>query len=199
MYAVIRTGGKQYTVREGDTLDVESMPGEAGEQVELAEVLMIGEVGDGTDITVGRPLVDGAKVVAEVVEHGKGKKIIVFKYKSKTRARKKTGHRQHFTRVMIDDILAAGQEPKPKVAKAPAEAEAGAPAEPKRRGRRKPAASAEPEAAAPEAVEASVAGEPEATAEAQAAADAVESAAPAAEEPSPAADEKPKRGRRKAE
>jgi large subunit ribosomal protein L21 len=106
MYAVIRTGGKQYTVREGDTLDVEILPGEAGEQVELAEVLMLGEVGDGTDITVGRPLIDGAKVVAEVVEHGKGKKIIVFKYKSKTRYRRKTGHRQRFTRLAIREIVA---------------------------------------------------------------------------------------------
>src|SRR5579871_352282 len=103
MYAVIRTGGKQYTVREGDTLDVESLPAEAGEQVELAEVLMVGE---GDAMTVGQPLVEGAKVVADVVEHGKGKKIIVFKYKAKTRYRRKIGHRQQFTRLAIKEIVA---------------------------------------------------------------------------------------------
>ncbi len=103
MYAVIRTGGKQYTVHEGDTLDVESLRAEPGEEVELGEVLM---VGDGAEVRIGRPLVEGARVVAGVVEHGKGKKIIVFKYKSKTRYRRKTGHRQQFTRLAIKQIVA---------------------------------------------------------------------------------------------
>ena len=103
MYAVIRTGGKQYTVREGETVDVETLSAEAGEQVELAEVLMVGE---GESVTVGQPLVEGAKVVADVVEHGKNKKIIVFKYKAKTRNRKKFGHRQQFTRLAIKEIVA---------------------------------------------------------------------------------------------
>ncbi len=103
MYAVIRTGGKQYTVREGETLDVELLPTPAGESIELSEVLMLGE---GADITVGTPVVAGAKVVAEVVEHGKGDKIIVFKYKAKTRYRKKIGHRQKFTRLSIRQIVA---------------------------------------------------------------------------------------------
>ncbi len=103
MYAVIRTGGKQYTVREGETLDVELLPTPAGESIELGEVLMLGE---GGDITVGTPVVVGAKVVAEVVEHGKGDKIIVFKFKAKTRYRKKIGHRQRFTRLSITQIVA---------------------------------------------------------------------------------------------
>jgi large subunit ribosomal protein L21 len=103
MYAVIRTGGKQYTVREGETLDVELLPTPAGESVELSEVLMLGEDGD---ITVGTPVVAGAKVVAEVLEHGKGDKIIVFKYKAKTRYRKKIGHRQRYTRLAIKQIVA---------------------------------------------------------------------------------------------
>jgi large subunit ribosomal protein L21 len=103
MYAVIRTGGKQYTVREGETLDVELLPATAGESVELSDVLMLGE---GGDVTVGTPLVAGAKVVADIVEHGKGEKIIVFKYKPKTRYRKKIGHRQRFTRLAIREIVA---------------------------------------------------------------------------------------------
>src|SRR5438309_1841917 len=103
MFAVIRTGGKQYTVREGETLDVELLKAEPGSQVELADVLMVGE---GDDVNIGRPTVGGAKVVAEVVEHGKGEKIIVFKYKPKTRYRRKIGHRQQFTRLAIREIVA---------------------------------------------------------------------------------------------
>ena len=103
MYAVIRTGGKQYTVREGDTLEVESLRAEPGEEIELADVLMVGE---GAEVRIGRPLVEGARVVADVVEHGKGKKLIIFKYKAKTRYRRKTGHRQPFTRLAIKQIVA---------------------------------------------------------------------------------------------
>src|SRR5947209_521951 len=103
MYAVVRTGGKQYTVREGETLDVELLPAAAGDSIELGEVLMVGE---GADVAVGSPLVAGARVVADVVEHGKGDKIIVFKYKAKTRYRKKIGHRQRFTRLLVKEIVA---------------------------------------------------------------------------------------------
>jgi len=102
MYAVIRSGGKQYTVHEGDTLDVELLPAEPGAQVQLDEVLMVGE---GGDVTIGRPLVAGAHVVADVVSHGRGEKIIVFKYKPKTRYRRKTGHRQGYTRLAIRKIV----------------------------------------------------------------------------------------------
>ena len=102
MYAVIRSGGKQYTVRPGDSLNVEKLDGELGSQVELTDVLM---VADGDTVSVGAPSVAGAKVVAEVVEHGKGKKVVVFKYKPKIRYRKRTGHRQQFTRLAIKDIV----------------------------------------------------------------------------------------------
>jgi len=104
MYAVIQTGGKQYTVRPGGTLNVEKLDGEAGSEVELTDVLM---VADGEMVSVGVPLVSGAKVLAEIVEHGKGKKVIVFKYKQKIRYRKKTGHRQQFTRLAVKEIVTA--------------------------------------------------------------------------------------------
>jgi large subunit ribosomal protein L21 len=185
VFAVVRTGGKQYRVQEGRSIRVECLPGEPGSSIELGEVLMLGE---GADVTVGAPTVAGARVLGTIAEQGRAKKIVVFKYKSKTRARKKTGHRQHFTRIVIDDILPAGQQPKPKVV-ATATAEAEAPAAPKRRGRRK--------AAAAEVVEPAVAAEAEAmpaSATEEAAPDAA--AAPADES---AAVEKPKRTRRKAE
>jgi large subunit ribosomal protein L21 len=101
-YAVIRSGGKQYTVREGETLKVELLPGEAGSSLELTDVLM---VSDGETITVGTPTVTGAKVMAEIVEHGKGKKIQVFKYKPKVRYKKRTGHRQRYTELAIKQIV----------------------------------------------------------------------------------------------
>jgi large subunit ribosomal protein L21 len=102
MYAVIRTGGKQYTVRAGETLDVERLDGEAGDSVELTDVLL---VSDGDAVTVGEPTISGAKVVADIVEHGKGKKVVVFKYKPKIRYRKRTGHRQQFTRLSVKEIV----------------------------------------------------------------------------------------------
>ena len=101
-YAVIRTGGKQYTVREGTTLKVEKLAGEPGESLDLGEVLM---VADGDTVTVGMPTVSGARVVAEIVEHGKGDKIVVLKYKPKIRYRKKTGHRQQYTRLAVKQIV----------------------------------------------------------------------------------------------
>jgi large subunit ribosomal protein L21 len=102
MYAVIRTGGKQYTVRPGEKLDVEKLDGDVGSNIELTDVLM---VADGDAVTVGTPSVTGAKVVAEVIEHGKHKKVVVFKYKSKIRYRKRTGHRQQFTRLGVKEIV----------------------------------------------------------------------------------------------
>lgn len=101
MYAVVNTGGKQYRVQPGDTLDVELLDASAGDSIELGRVLMIG---DGDNTVVGRPTVAGARVIAEVVDQIKGDKIIVFKYKPKVRYRRKTGHRQRLTRVRITDI-----------------------------------------------------------------------------------------------
>ncbi len=103
MYAVVETGGKQYRVTVGQTIEVEKLPFAVGEKVELDKVLL---VADGDEVKVGQPTVKGAKVLATVVEHGKGKKIIVFKYKPKERYRRKKGHRQAYTRLRIEKIVA---------------------------------------------------------------------------------------------
>ena len=109
IYAVVRTGGKQYRVEEGRTIDVEQLQAPEGERVELSEVLLLA---DGDNVRVGTPTIPQAKVVAEVVAHGRSKKIIVFKYKAKTRHRTKTGHRQSYTRLAIREIQADGEKPK---------------------------------------------------------------------------------------
>ena len=101
MHAIIETGGKQYKVAEGDTLFIEKLPVEAGEAVTFDKALA---VIDGENVTVGTPVVEGAKVDASVVKNGKGKKIIVFKYKPKKGYRRKQGHRQPYTKVTIGKI-----------------------------------------------------------------------------------------------
>ena len=101
-YAIVQSGGKQYRVQTGDTFRVESIPGDIGDTVELTDVRMVSLDGD---VTLGNPTVEGAKVVTEIEANGKGKKIIVFKYKSKTRYRRKNGHRQHYTDLRVTDIL----------------------------------------------------------------------------------------------
>lgn len=103
MYAVIKTGGKQYRVAEGDVLNVEKLNAEAGSEVVFDEVLTV--VND-ADVKIGQPVVEGAKVTAKVVEQGKGEKILVFKYKAKSNYRKRQGHRQPFTKVAISKIEA---------------------------------------------------------------------------------------------
>ena len=101
MYAIIKTGGKQYKVSEGDSIVIEKLEVEEGSAVEFDEVLTIV---DGEDVAIGRPNVDGAKVKATVEKNGKGPKIHVFKYKSKKNYRRRQGHRQPFTKVKIDKI-----------------------------------------------------------------------------------------------
>ena len=103
MYAVIVTGGKQYKVSEGDTLFVEKIEAEEGSAVTFDQVLMVGE---GEDVKVGAPTVAGATVEASVVENGKARKVIVYKYKRKTGYHKKNGHRQQYTAVKIEKINA---------------------------------------------------------------------------------------------
>jgi large subunit ribosomal protein L21 len=103
MYAIIETGGKQYRVQEGDTLFIEKIEATAGETVEFDKVLVVSNEGK---LSVGTPFVAGAKVEASVVEQGKGKKVIVFKYKSKKDYRKKQGHRQPHTKIKIEKINA---------------------------------------------------------------------------------------------
>ena len=100
-YAIVKTGGKQFRVQTGDTIRVESLPGDPGDVLELNDVLMVSRDGD---VTFGTPTVSGAKVSAEVVGKGRGKKIIIFKYKAKTRYRRKNGHRQNYTELKITDI-----------------------------------------------------------------------------------------------
>ena len=107
MYAIVETGGKQYRVKPGDTLAVERLAGEPGETLDLERVLLVAGNGDNA-ARVGSPGVAGAIVRAEVVEHIRGEKIIVFRYKSKVRYRRKTGHRQSMTRLRIMDILLDG-------------------------------------------------------------------------------------------
>jgi len=110
MYAIVETGGKQYRVKPGDTIAVERLSGVPGEMLDLGRVLLV--AGDGDASTrIGSPGVDGAVVRAELVEHARGPKIIVFRYKSKVRYRRKTGHRQSLTRVRITDILLDGASP----------------------------------------------------------------------------------------
>lgn len=101
MYAIVATGGKQYKVQEGETLRVEKLPGEIGSPVTFDQVLMV--AGDG-DVNIGTPTVANAQVNAHIVEQGKAKKIIVFKYKRRKRYRRKLGHRQQYTAVRIDSI-----------------------------------------------------------------------------------------------
>jgi large subunit ribosomal protein L21 len=101
MFAVIKTGGKQYRVSPGDELKVETLEGEAGDTITFGDVLM---VGDGDSTTVGAPNVSGASVTGEIVEHGRGKKVIIFKKRRRKNSRRKNGHRQPLTLVRITDI-----------------------------------------------------------------------------------------------
>ncbi len=114
IYAIVETGGKQYKVTPGQTIDVEHLDVAENKVVELDKVLLIA---DGDKITTGSPIIDGAKVLAIFQEDGRSKKIIVLKYKPKIRYRKKTGHRQLYTRLTIDKIMQPGEEAEVKPVK----------------------------------------------------------------------------------
>jgi len=138
IYAIIRSGGKQYRVEPDQVIDVDRLPATVGATIELSDVLMV--AGDG-DVQVGQPLVAGARVIAEVIEHGRDDKVVVFKYKAKTRYRRKKGHRQPYTRLAIRHILLAGESPPPaweKSEEPAAEAEAQAQALARRKTARRP-------------------------------------------------------------
>ena len=101
MYAIVNTGGKQYKVRQGDVLRVEKIPGEVGSPVSFDKVLMFS---DGEDVSIGQPVLDNVAIKGHIVEQGKAKKIIVFKYKRRKKYRRKLGHRQQYTAIRIDSI-----------------------------------------------------------------------------------------------
>lgn len=172
IYAVIRSGGKQYRVERDQLLDVDLIDGEVGSTVKLNEVLLVANNGD---VQIGTPTVDGAVVEAEIVEHGRDKKLRIFKYKAKTRYRRRIGHRTHYTRLAIKRILQDGEEtvaaeteekPRPKAKR------------PSRRTKKAEAETTTPEPTA-EAPEPTAAEAPEPTAEAEA--PAAEAEAPSAE------------------
>ncbi len=104
MYAVIKSGGKQYKVEKGDKLKVEKLDTEAGKKVKISDVLMLV---DGDNVTVGTPLVKGAKVTATVESHGRGPKVKIVKFRRRKHHRKQMGHRQPYTEISITDIAAA--------------------------------------------------------------------------------------------
>jgi large subunit ribosomal protein L21 len=138
MFAVIRTGGKQYRVAAEDVLRVDKVTGNPGEIVQFGEVLVVG----GDSITLGQPTIAGASVAAEVLEQGRGPKIIAFKKRRRKNSRRKRGHRQEFTLVRVTEILTDGakptqtarpkREPKKPVAAAPTEAAEPAEAKPRK-------------------------------------------------------------------
>lgn len=119
MFAVIKTGGKQYRVAADDLLKIEKIDAEAGDIVEFGEVLMVGE---GSDASVGAPFVDGALVTAEVIEQGRARKVIAFKKRRRQNSKRSRGHRQHLTTVRISEILTGGAKPSKKAAAKPAPA-----------------------------------------------------------------------------
>ncbi len=104
-YAIVQSGGKQYKVVEGSTLEVDRLNLEVGKKLELKDILLIA---DGTNVQVGSPIVADAKVGATVLEHFKAPKVIIFKYKAKERYRRKNGHRQMYTRLMVDEVSGKG-------------------------------------------------------------------------------------------
>ena len=116
-YAIVASGGKQFRVRTSQVINVELLPVEKGQDIELSPVLMIA---DGEEVIIGTPEIKDAKVIATCIEKGKARKIIVFRYKSKVRERRKTGHRQPYTRLLIKEIIKPGGKVTKKTAKAKA-------------------------------------------------------------------------------
>lgn len=135
MYAVVKTGGKQYRVAKDDVLTVEKLDGDAGASLELGEVLAMD---DGKGLTVGAPLVDGARVAATVLEQKKGDKVVIFKKKRRKNYRRTKGHRQQLTVIRITDILAKGQKGSTAAKEAPA-ADADTDAKPEAAAKKAPA------------------------------------------------------------
>ncbi len=147
MFAVIRTGGKQYRVAAEDVLKVEKVKGDPGEIVQFGEVLVVG----GDSVTLGAPTIAGATVAAEVLEQGRGPKVIAFKKRRRKNSRRKRGHRQEFTLIRVTEILTDGAKPtktaRPKPEPKPAAAKTAAPEATEPAERKAPKAKAKPKAA----------------------------------------------------
>ncbi len=141
MFAVIKTGGKQYSVSASDRLKVETLAGEPGEIIEIAEVLMVGE-GDNT--TIGTPYVEGAAVAVEIIQQGRARKVIAFKKRRRQNSKRTIGHRQHFTEIEVTEILTGGAKPSKKAAPKKATADAKPAASAKADTDSKPAAKEQP-------------------------------------------------------
>ena len=120
MFAVIKTGGKQYRVAANDVITIEKLEGVAGDKIEFTEILMVGV---GADATIGAPFVEGAVVSAEVVDQGRAKKVIAFKKRRRQNSKRSRGHRQHQTTVRILDVAASGGKAKKASKKSEAAAE----------------------------------------------------------------------------
>lgn len=115
MFAVIKTGGKQYRVAANDLIKVEKVAGETGDIIEFADVFMVGE---GADATIGLPFVEGALVTAEVIEQGRARKVVAFKKRRRKNSKRSRGHRQELTIIRISEILTDGEKPKKAASKA---------------------------------------------------------------------------------
>lgn len=146
MYAVVKTGGKQYRVAKDDIIKVEKLEGADGDQVVLGDVLM---VANGGDVTVGAPLVDGASVSAQILEQTRADKIVIFKKRRRQNYRRKKGHRQHLTVLKVTDILTGGAKPSKVAAKPAPKKEAPKKEAPKKEAAPTPAPAAEVTEAAP--------------------------------------------------
>lgn len=147
-YAILESGGKQYLAREGQALEVDRLAAEPGQAVEFEQVLL---VSDGGQVRVGNPLVAGMKIHATVTAHVRGDKIVVFRYIPKERYRRKAGHRQAYTRVMVDSIGEPGSRPArpaPSAAAAPRAKKAAAKPKAAPAARKEPAPKAKPKPAA---------------------------------------------------
>jgi large subunit ribosomal protein L21 len=147
MFAVIRTGGKQYRVAAEDVLKIEKVKGDPGEIVQFGEVLVVG----GDSVTLGAPTIAGATVAAEVLEQGRGPKVIAFKKRRRKNSRRKRGHRQEFTLIRVTEILTDGAKPtktaRPKPEPKPAAAKTAVPEPTEPAERKAPKAKAKPKAA----------------------------------------------------
>ncbi len=183
IYAIVRAGGRQYRIEPDQLLDVDLLSAEVGSTVELTDVLLLSGNGD---VRVGTPTLDGVRVIAEVMEHGRAKKILVYKQKSKTRYRRKRGHRQGYTRLSIRQIVTGTEAAADETAK---------PKRPTRRTRRAPKAEAPVEApeAADSAAEPAAQPKPTRRTRARKAPTRVEAPEAAGSAPEPAAQPKPAR------